>query len=124
MAESVTKGAEGVTKQQTDRKLLPSSWSIRKKNLAPASYRAAYQGQHSEAADLAPHAGSTGSSPPLAGGAASRAAEGQGAAAVGSGWQVACSGRLSVEGAGAERSVSAAGRSAGARASEHRPAVV
>jgi hypothetical protein len=56
--------------KQVERKLLPSSWSIRKKNLAPASYKAAYQAQPGKDAASAvtaataatarePHAGST-----------------------------------------------------------------
>lgn len=114
--EPVTKGVGCVTKQ-SERKLLPSSWSIRKKNSAPASYRAAYQAQCGKdespaaaaaaGAELAPHAGSTAVTVPATAGIGARSLHGENAlglssvggsqdGASGSGWQLQCSGKLSV----------------------------
>jgi hypothetical protein len=111
--ESVTNGAGCVTKQ-SERKLLPSSWSIRKKNLAPASYRAAYQAQldkdtSAAAADaeLVPQDGSTEVTLPARAGVGAKSVQGDQVSGVSSasggfvgvsssGWQLKCHGRLSV----------------------------
>jgi hypothetical protein len=131
--ESVIKGAGCVTKQ-SERKLLPSSWSIRKKNLAPASYRAAYQAQlgkdGSAAAaavdvELAPQAGSTAVTLPAAANVGATSLQGEKVAGVSSasggfggvsssGWQLECSGKLTV-GAQVGDAVAAPAASSGGR---------
>lgn len=134
--ERETGSCDSVIKQ-VERKLLPSSWSIRKKNLAPASYKAAYQaqlGKDAAAAAIAatarePHAGSTAfveaaqAASYSIGQQNSSSVRSQPGDHVGSsgsrhsssttsggstGWRLQCSGRLCVGGAGAGGSVEAA----------------